>query len=76
MCGQNVGFFDVRPGGTYSDQAAVEGYCWDETENLLDTRHDTFLPQPRYSRTLLRSSSRTWDAYTASRIINRDRSLL
>lgn len=45
-------------------------------QNSLDTQHDTFLPQPPDSRTLLRSSSRTWEAYTASKIINRDRSLL
>ena len=23
LCGQNVGFFDVEPGGTYSDHRAV-----------------------------------------------------
>jgi len=26
LCGQNVEFFNVKPGGTYSDHWALEGF--------------------------------------------------
>jgi hypothetical protein len=42
LCGQNVGFFDVEPGGTYSDHRAV---------NDRDCRL-TLTVQNRYYRTI------------------------
>ena len=29
LCGQNVEFVNVKPGGTYSDHWALEGYATD-----------------------------------------------
>jgi len=28
LCGQNVEFLNVKPGGTYSDQWVIKGYIW------------------------------------------------
>jgi hypothetical protein len=28
LCGQNVGFVNVKPGGTYSNHWALKGYNW------------------------------------------------